>query len=158
MLFAIEREDLAVAMRSARRAVARASLHTLADPAALPDLEGAMPLPAGTSLAAVPATLADELAAARTTIWTAVVDNKPVAFAYAPWRSAKWFDISVDTLAGFRQLGLGSVVASAMIRDEMRQGRRPVWGADENNAGSLRLAKRLGFTPVDEIWVAAPNS
>ena len=155
LLFAIEREDLAVAMRSARRAVARAILHTLADPAELPDLEGAMPLPAGASLAHVPAGLADELAGARATVWTTIVDNKPVAFAYAPWRSAKWFDISVDTLPGSRQLGLGSVVASAMIRDEMEQGRQPVWGADENNAASLRLAKRLGFAPVDEIWVAA---
>jgi len=155
LLFAIEREDLAVAMRSARRAIARAILHTLADPTALPDVEGAVPLPAEASLAHLPAALTDELAGARTTIWTAVVDDKPVAFAYAPWRSAKWFDISVDTLAGFRQLGLGSLVASAMIRDEMQQGRQPVWGADENNAASLRLAKRLGFTPVDEIWVAA---
>jgi len=158
LLFAIDREDLAAAMRRTRRAVARAILHTLADPAALPDLEGAIALPPDASLAHLPAALTDELAGASTTVWTTIVDDKPVAFAYAPWRSAKWFDISIDTLPGFRQLGLGSLVAAAMIRDEMRQGRQAVWGSDESNAASLRLAKRLGFTPVDEIGVAAPNS
>jgi hypothetical protein len=42
-----------------------------------------------------------------------------------------------------------------MIRGEQASGRDPVWGADEANVASLRLAKRLGFVPVDEIWVCA---
>jgi hypothetical protein len=33
-----------------------------------------------------------------------------------------------------------------------------VWGAIENNRPSLRLAARLGFVAVDEIWVCAPRS
>jgi L-amino acid N-acyltransferase YncA len=57
-----------------------------------------------------------------------------------------------------RQLGLGTLVAAAMIRDERARGREPVWGADEANIASLRLAKRLGFAPVDEIWVAPPEA
>src|SRR5262249_11110024 len=57
LLFAIERDDLAAEMRNADRAVARAILHTLPDPAALPDLEGATHLPAGASLAHLPAAL-----------------------------------------------------------------------------------------------------
>jgi hypothetical protein len=32
-----------------------------------------------------------------------------------------------------------------------------VWGADEENLASLRLARRLGFTAVDELWVAPPT-
>ena len=36
-------------------------------------------------------------------IWTVFLDGIPVSFAYAPWRSARWFDVSVDTLAEARQ-------------------------------------------------------
>jgi hypothetical protein len=151
-------EELAAGLRTAGRDVDRAILHTLPDPDGLPDLEGAVPLPDDASLAHLPAALAEELGAARGkhAIWTAYVDGQPVAFAYAPWRSARWFDVSVDTLASARQLGLATIVASAMIRQERAAGREPVWGADEGNTASLRLAKRLGFMAVDELWVAAP--
>ena len=153
MLFAIEREDLAAATG---RGVVRALLHTLPDVDALPELEGASPLPAVVSLAHVPEPLAEELARARAhrTIWAAVLDGLPVSFAYAPWRSARWFDISVETLAGARQLGLARIVAAAMIQGERAQGREPVWGTGEGNHASLRLAHGLGFVQVDELWVA----
>jgi len=155
-LFAIEREDLAAALLTAGRPVERALLHELPDAETLPDLEGAAPLD-GAALDHVPAGLAAELAwaKARGPVWAAWVDGEPVSFAYAPWRSGKYFDVSVDTLAGARQLGLATVVAAAMIRDERARGREPVWGADEGNGASLRLAKRLGFVQVDEIFVAA---
>jgi hypothetical protein len=153
MLVAIERDDLAAATG---RRVVRALLHTLPEPAALPELEGAFPLTDDATLAHVPDALAAELAAALAdrTVWAAVVDGAPVAFAYAPWRSARWFDVSVDTLPHARQLGLGRLVATAMIVDERARGREPVWGADEGNLASLRLAHSLGFTKVDELWVA----
>lgn len=134
------------------RRIERAILHTLPEPDALPDYEGAVVL---ADFAQVPANLAEEFGDNR--VWTAYVDGAPVAFAYAPWRSARWFDISVDTLPGARQLGLGTIVAAAMIRDERVHGREPVWGADEHNAASLALARRLGFVAVDEIYVAAPQ-
>ena len=146
-----ERAELAGGRRADR-----AILHTLADPALLPDLDGAMPLPRDASLAHLPPSLADELGRATATIWAAWVDGEPVSFAYAPWRSAAWFDVSVDTLSPARQLGLATIVATAMIRDERGRGREPVWGADEGNTASRALARRLGFTPVDEIWVAPP--
>jgi len=144
-------EDPAIAPRPAQRAI----LHTLPDPDALPESEGAVPLPLDAPL---PESLAGELgwARARATIWTTYVDGEPASFAYAPWRSATLFDVSVDTLPAARQLGLATITAAAMIRDERAQGREPVWGADEGNAGSLRLAARLGFVATDEIWVCAP--
>lgn len=155
MLFAIEREDLAVATG---RGVVRALLHTLPVGAAgdLPDQDGASPLPADVTLAHVPEPLAEELAMVRAhrTIWAAVLDGVAVSFAYAPWRSARWFDVAVDTLVEARQLGLGRIVATAMIRDERARGREPVWAADDGNAASLRLARSLGFVKVDELWVA----
>lgn len=155
LLIAIERADLAAATG---RRIERALLHTLPAGAALDDGldHGAVALPPDASLAELPAPLADELAAARPhrTIWTAYLDGAPVSFAYAPWRSARWFDVSVDTLPAARQLGLGRLVAAAMIRDEQALGRAPVWGADEGNAASLGLAHSLGFVQVDALWVA----
>ncbi len=129
----------------------RAILHTLEADA--PGHEGAVRLPDDAPL---PDYLARELSWARTRgpVWTCYVDGVPAAFAYAPWRSPTWFDVSVDVVPAARQLGLGVIVASALIQAE--QPRRPVWGADEGNAASLRLAARLGFSPVDELWVAPP--
>ena len=133
----------------------RALLHTLPDPHSLPELEGAVPL-GDAPLDHVPAALAAELRAATTTVWTVLVDGLPMCFAYAPWRSTTYFDVSVDTLPGARQLGLGTLVAAQMIRDERAQGREPVWGADEANVASLRLAHRLGFIEVDALYVIPP--
>jgi hypothetical protein len=175
LLVAIERADLTAATG---RRVERALLHTLpgapgsepgGEPGRAPASErdprsedggldaGAVALPADASLAHLPPALAEELEAARPhrTIWTVFLDGRPVSFAYAPWRSARWFDVSVDTLPEARQLGLGRIVAAAMIRDERALGRAPVWGADEGNAASLRLAHALGFVEVDQLWVAA---
>jgi hypothetical protein len=156
VLCAIERNDLADALR-ARGPVSRAVLHTLDDPSWLPDDEGAYPLPADADLAHLPGPLAAELSRAlRTnTVYAAIVDGAPVSFAYAPWRTERWFDVSVDTAPGARQLGLATRVAAAMIRAERAAGREPVWGAAEDNAGSLRLAARLGFGAVDALWVAS---
>ncbi|MBA3820290.1 MAG: GNAT family N-acetyltransferase [Deltaproteobacteria bacterium] len=149
-------EPLRAALDTSGRRALRARLHTLPEPAALPELEGATLLAPDVSLAHVPADLADELAFARTLgpIWTVFVDGEPVSFAYAPWRSARWFDVSVDTLPSARQLGLGAIVASTMIHAERTAGREPVWGADEHNLASLRLAHRLGFEPVSELFIA----
>lgn len=158
LLVAIERADLAAATG---RRVERALLHTLPAGAGPDDSEGpgagAVALPPDASLAHLPAALAEELAAARPdrTIWAVYLDGLPVSFAYAPWRSAQWFDVSVDTLPAARQLGLGRIAAAAMIRGEQALGRAAVWGADEGNAASLRLAHALGFVEVDQVWVAA---
>lgn len=151
-------DDLAAALRGAGRGVVRAILHTLPDPARLPDAGGAAQLSPEASLAHLPEALADELrtALAGSPVWAAWVDGAPVSFAYAPWRSTRWFDVSVDTIPSARQLGLGTIVAAAMIRDERARGREPVWGADEHNAASLGLARRLGFRATDELWVAPP--
>ncbi|HEY0194981.1 MAG TPA: GNAT family N-acetyltransferase [Kofleriaceae bacterium] len=156
-----ERDELA---RATGRPCARIVLHALPgdDPSralddAVPELEGATRLAGDAELAHLPPALADELHRAAGPIWTAYVDGLPVSFAYAPWRSPRWFEVSVDTLPPARQLGLGRLVAAALIRDELSRGRAPVWGADEDNQASLRLARSLGFVAVDALWLAVPG-
>jgi GNAT superfamily N-acetyltransferase len=137
----------------------RVLLHTLPEPDALFELEGAVLLDRDAPLDHLQPLLVQELRAALQIgerVWSAWVDEKPVAFAYAPWRSKAWFDISVEVDPSARQLGLGTLVATTLIFDERAKGREPVWGADEGNLASLALAHRLGFVPVDELWAIAP--
>ena len=136
----------------------RAILHTLPEPEALAEVEGAVLLDRDAPLDHLQPALVEELRATSDRVWCAWVDERPVAFAYAPWRSEKWFDVSVDVDPSARQLGLGALVATALIHDERASGREPVWGADEENHASLALAKKLGFVPVDELWVIPPRS
>lgn len=156
LLCAIERDDLAKAMEARGWMVERAILHTLPDPGALPDDDGVALLDPAADLAHLPAELANELRQAQRSgrpVHAVRVDGLPVSFAYAPWRTERWFDVAVDTAPGARQLGLATHAAAAMIRAESAGGREPVWGAAESNLASLRLAARLGFVEVDAIWL-----
>ena len=152
VLIAIEREEVARGFEQRGWLVERALLHTLPDPDALPEDEGASELPPDADLSHLPEPLAAELRRAAQ-VHAAWVDGLPVSFAYAPWRTERWFDVSVDTVASARQLGLATRVAAAMIRAEREAGREPVWGAGEDNLASLRLAARLGFVACDALWV-----
>lgn len=140
-----------------RRTRERALLHTLTEPVEDPQELVSLLLPEH-SLDHVPEPLRRELTRARgrQPVWAAWVDGLPVSFAYAPWRSPIWFDISVDTLASARQLGLGALVARRLIAAETAAGRAAVWGATESNHASLRLAASLGFVEVDALWVHGP--
>jgi GNAT acetyltransferase len=134
----------------------RAILHTLPEALEPTELQVAV-LETSHALDDLPDDLRAELEGTRAArrVWTAWVEGRPVSFAYASWRSPRFFDVSVDTLPGYRQLGLGEMTARALILDEQAQGRAAVWGATESNAASLRLAARLGFVAVDELWVIA---
>ncbi len=103
----------------------------------------------------VPAALQDELrdAVVRSPVWSASLDGLPVAFAYAAQTTDTWFDISVDTLEGARNQGLGRAAAMGLIVDRMLRGLRPVWGTVKSNQASHCLARRLGFEPVDLLWL-----
>lgn len=140
-----------------RRSRVRALLHTLAEPVEDP-LEMVSLLTPEHSLDHVPEPLRRELrrALGRHPVWAVWVDDAPVSFAYAAWRSPAYFDLSVDTLQPFRQLGLGALVARRLIAAETAEGRAAVWGALEGNHASLRLAASLGFLEVDALWVYGP--
>jgi len=103
----------------------------------------------------IPQSLRDQLhdAVAHTPVWSASMEGQPVAFAYATHTTESWFDLSVDTLENARSRGLGRAAAMGLIVDHMLRGLRPVWGAVKSNQASHGLARRLGFEPVDLLWV-----
>ncbi|HZR24536.1 MAG TPA: GNAT family N-acetyltransferase [Vicinamibacterales bacterium] len=87
-----------------------------------------------------------------TPVGAALVDGVPVSFCYACWTTESLWDVSVDTLAAYRRRGLAPHVVRFMVTHHGKDGREPVWGALESNGLSIRLAERLGFTPVDELY------
>jgi GNAT superfamily N-acetyltransferase len=102
-------------------------------------------LPAGLRFEIGHAVLAAPIAAA-------FVDGAAVSFCYPCWTTESLWDVSIDTIPQYRRRGLAPHVVHFMIAQQAKEGREPVWGAIESNGVSLRLAARLGFAPVDELY------
>ncbi len=93
------------------------------------------------------------IASRNTRVAATVVEGQPVSFCYAGAETETLWDVSIDTLAGFRGRGLASMCVTFLILEMKKQGKQPVWGALESNKASLRLAKKLFFEPVDSLFV-----
>lgn len=103
----------------------------------------------------VPAALREEFERARrhSPFVAAFAKGLAVSFAYVPWQTETLCDLSIDTLRGYRRRGLAAAAAGRLIEHVLGLGKQPVWGALADNHGSLALARRLGFTPVDRLIV-----
>lgn len=112
------------------------------------------------SLEQVPDDLLRELRVAvrRSPVAAVLFEDAPVSFCYAAARTETLWDVSIDTVEGFRRLGLAAMCVSHMVGVMGAEGLAPVWGAEETNVGSLALAGKLGFVPVDEMVVFHPRS
>ncbi|MDQ4064101.1 MAG: GNAT family N-acetyltransferase [Actinomycetota bacterium] len=88
----------------------------------------------------------------RSPLAAAFVGGVPISFCIAVETEGLW-DVSIDTLAGYRRRGHAAWCAAYMIRHQRQRGREPVWGALESNLPSMNLAVKLGFVPVDRIFV-----
>jgi GNAT superfamily N-acetyltransferase len=86
----------------------------------------------------------------------AFVRDAPVSFCYVAAETESLWDVSIDTLAGHRRRGYAALCAAYLIEHMCEKGKRPVWGAVESNAPSLGLAAKLGFVPVDRVFVFEP--
>jgi RimJ/RimL family protein N-acetyltransferase len=108
-----------------------------------------------TALTGLSDELAEELMAAAklTQIAATIVDKQPVSFCYAGAITETLWDISIDTVEGYRNRGLAALCVAFMIDEFNKQGKRPVWGAFASNTASMKLAAKLGFVPVDDLFV-----
>lgn len=138
---------------------APARIHLLSDSSRLPaTTETIVRLLAPTELASgsrLPTDLKKELtdASRYSPIAAAVVDGLPVSFCYAAAETEGLWDISIDTLAPYRNRGYAGLCVSYMVKVMSMRGKRPVWGAEESNIASISLARKLGFEPVDHLMV-----
>jgi len=82
-----------------------------------------------------------------------IVEGAPVSFCYAGSQTESLWDISIDTLVGYRNKGYAAACVAYMIELMRKQKKQPVWGAYETNEASLWLAAKLGFVAVDTIMV-----
>jgi len=77
----------------------------------------------------------------------------PVAVCSAGAVTETLWDVGIDTLAGHRRRGHATAAYRALAAHLAETGRDPVWGAEDTNVASLRLADELGFEPVDRLAV-----
>jgi hypothetical protein len=107
----------------------------------------------------VPEALRAELAAAleRSPVAAAFEGDRPVSFCYAHHVTERYWDASVDTLEGHRRRGHAVRAASFLVRHLRLQGLDPVWGAEDDNAGSIGTARRLGFVPSARLVLLHPS-
>ncbi len=108
----------------------------------------------------LPAGLRDELLAeaADDHLVAAFAEGRPVAFCYPSSVTERWWDVSIDTLEGYRRQGHAVRAAACAIRHMALTGRQSVWGAVASNAASAGLAMKLGFTPTDRLMVLSRPS
>ena len=105
----------------------------------------------------VPPELSESLAVAmeRRAVFFEAVGDQPVAFAFAPLKSERWFDLHVETMPAFRRRGLARSVVRAVIAHERSEGRSPVWAAAASNAAAVGLGRALGFVDCGQmLWRA----
>ena len=83
--------------------------------------------------------------------------GRAVSFCYPVVRTESWWDVSIETLDAYRRQGHAGRAVRAMTRHMWQTGRSPVWGAADDNAASLALARRLGFREVGRLAVFTPR-
>lgn len=144
----------------------RATLHVLGDVSRLPRPAGGEVRPLGASdlraswAEGLPedlrAFLEDVVVGGEAPAAAALESGRPVSFCVASDQTEGLWDVSIDTLEGHRRQGHAARCVSWMVDEMRRRGKEPVWGAEETNTPSMRLAASLGFVPVDELVLLRP--
>jgi GNAT superfamily N-acetyltransferase len=96
--------------------------------------------------------LSDDFVAARP-LAAAFAGGRMVSWCYAPQETETRWDVSVDTLESHRRRGFAGACFALLAEEMERRGRRPVWGAFDENTPSLGLAAKLGFEP--SAWLTS---
>jgi RimJ/RimL family protein N-acetyltransferase len=85
----------------------------------------------------------------------AFVDGRLASVACSFFIAERFEDIGVITEATLRGRGFSAACAAALCADIRARGRTPSWSTSPDNAASLRVAEKLGFTldHHDRMWV-----
>ncbi|HEY7443723.1 MAG TPA: GNAT family N-acetyltransferase [Vicinamibacterales bacterium] len=108
----------------------------------------------------LPPALREELRIARhhSPLAVAYSHGEAAAFCYAAWETETLWDVSIDTLEAHRGRGLGGSAVALLAQLMREKGKAPVWGALDTNVASMRLARKLGFVPVDRLTLFATDT
>lgn len=88
----------------------------------------------------------------------AIVEGKIVAIAHVYAETHLHADIGVSTLDEWRGNGFATAAASLVAERIQARGKVPAWSCGEDNAASLRVAQKLGFTEIDRRIYVIPDS
>jgi len=77
--------------------------------------------------------------------------GRPVAFCYPSAVTETLWDVSVDTLEGYRRRGHAGRAFRHLAHLLGARNRWPVWLALDRNLASLGLARKLGFEPAERL-------
>lgn len=89
----------------------------------------------------------------RRPVGAVIEGGRPVSVCYPVLVTESYWDVSIETLEGYRRGGRAAAAFLRLEREMRREGREPVWGAVQSNTASLALAAKLGFERVGEIRV-----
>ena len=87
--------------------------------------------------------------------WGVFMTGQLVSVACTFFLGQTFEDIGVVTESGFRGKGLSTACAQALCDDIRARGHHPSWTTSPDNAASIRVAGKLGFTVQrnDELYV-----
>ncbi len=88
----------------------------------------------------------------------AIVAGKIVAIAHVYADTHLHADIGVSTLEAWRGKGFATAAASLVAEQIQARGKVPAWSCGEDNAASLRVAQKLGFTEVARRTYVIPTA
>jgi GNAT superfamily N-acetyltransferase len=77
-----------------------------------------------------------------------VIGGKPVSTAYSAYIIGNQLELGIETIPEYRGKGLALYTCSTLIEFCVNQGYEPVWSCRLENAGSYKLAQKLGFDPT----------
>ncbi|MFW5836293.1 MAG: GNAT family N-acetyltransferase [bacterium] len=75
--------------------------------------------------------------------------NRPASLAFSAYLDDSFLEVGVETAEAFRGKGYAQAACARVIHEALARGLEPVWSCKTENAGSYRLAERLGFVPLD---------
>lgn len=85
-----------------------------------------------------------------------LVNGEIASICYAASVSSRQANIDVETTEAFRKRGFATLTCAAFIEHCLDLGLQPTWDADGGNAGSLALARKLGFTEYEPFSQLSP--
>lgn len=86
----------------------------------------------------------------------AIVAGGIVSIAHTYSQTDLHADIGVSTLEKWQGKGFAAAAASLVAQQIQARGKVPVWSCGEDNAASLRVAQKLGFTEVERRTYVIP--
>lgn len=87
--------------------------------------------------------------------WGSFAEGRLVSLACPFFVGARYEDIGVATAPEARGQGHSAACVAALCADILARGRRPSWTTSPDNAASLRVAEKVGFTPQrrDHLYI-----